>query len=156
MKSKLLLAVILLASLGCHGFTPGASSREQADRLARDGKYDEAIDLYRKHLETRLAAPNRPDWDNPYIYLLDIGDMHLKKGEPENAIKYYELAEQHKVEAEYVTDHLRGVALWYEERGLRLEALQYLKKYRRRDPLMFDLMLDRIAHDIVAAEENEK
>ena len=92
--------------------------------------------------------------ENPYLYLLDIGDIYLEQGQVEQALKEYELAEKNKVKQGYVNDRYRNVASWYEKKGELRKALEVLKKYRKKDVILFDLMLDRIAKKIVEIEEN--
>lgn len=153
-RATAMLAVLLLAVLllGCHA--PGEKVR-QAEELSRQGDYSSAITLYREHMQERLNVENRPEWENPYFYLLLIGDVQLGQGQPEAALATYEEAEQMKVEPTLISDRYRAVGRWYQEHGQSQKALEVLSKYRDRDSLLFDAMLDRIAKELTAKEDAE-
>jgi tetratricopeptide (TPR) repeat protein len=132
----------------------GESYKQQADELRKSEEYDEAISAYKKHINHRLKVNPRPDWDNPYIYLLDIGDIYLEQGQVEKALKQYEEAEEKGVKQAYCNDRYRAVALYYEERGELKKSLKILEKYREKDTFLIDLMLDRLARKLIAAEDS--
>lgn len=144
---------IVLFVVGCGVFDPGKSQRSIASELSEQKRYDEAIQTYHEHIAKRLAVEERPDWENPYIYLLDIGDIYLEQGKVPEAISWYEEAEKRSVKQGYVNDRYRFVASWYEERGELEKAIEHLKKYRERDRLLFDMMLDRLAKALVKRED---
>lgn len=144
------MTLLLIFSLGCHA--PGEKIR-QAEELSRQGEYDTAIVLYREHMQERLEVEDRPVWENPYFYLLLIGDVQLGQGQPELAIVTYEEAERLKVEPTLISDRYRAVGRWYQEHGQSQKALEVLTKYRDRDSLLFDAMLDRIAKELTAQED---
>ena len=106
------LALLIVASCvsGCRPFAfarvlrfgGSADHLESAEELSRQGKTDEAITHYRAHIEERLAVADRPEWENPYFYLLLIGDLQLNNGQPDAALATYEEAEQQKVHASLV------------------------------------------------------
>lgn len=144
----------LISCLLCAcNFKPTESNRAQAVSLSQQKQYDQAVAAYWQHIESRLAVKNRPDWENPYIYLLDIGDIYLEQDQVAKALESYLEAEQHGVKAEYVADRMRHVARWYEARGLLREAIEHLKKHRQRDEVLFDLMLTRLARQLVEQED---
>ena len=151
MLRTLLLIAILLS--GCA--SNGSDHLKRAEELSRDSRFDEAISEYRKHMEYRLSLKTRPADENPYFYLLLIGDVELGRGDPEEALKNYEEAEQRGVHNSLVSDRYRSVARWYEEHEQLNEALQILKKYRDRDDLLFDAVSDRIARELTAKEEQQ-
>src|SRR5690606_31946453 len=126
---------------------------EAAEHFSREEKYDDAIAAYRKHMRYRLSLMDRPDWENPYLYLLMIGDLQLNQDKPDEALASYELAEKNKVDAALVSDRYRYLASWYEKQGRLDTAIEILTKYRDRDELLFDVMRDRIAKTLV---ENER
>ena len=130
------------------------SGRQKAAQLNQDKKYEEAITEYKKHIEARLAVKDKPEWENPYIYYLDIGDIYLEQDNLEKAMTYYKLAEENGVKQDYVNDRFRQIANWYESKGELKKALEHLEQYQDRDPILFNLMLDRIARKI--AEEQNK
>ncbi len=114
--------------------------------------YGQAIEYYQKHIKIRLKEKDRPKWENPYIYYLDIGDLYLMQKDPNSALTYYLDADEKKVEAGYVNDRLRFLAEYYYKNNEKQKAIEHLKKYKNRDPLIFGLMLNRIAQQIVAEE----
>lgn len=147
---KKTLYLIILIFLSC---TPKPSiHHNNAKELKEDKEFFKAIEQYQKHIDTRLAVKNRPEWENPYLYYLDIGDVYLEMNDEKSATKYYEMAEDKKVKPAYVNDRYRYVATWYEEKGDLKSALKQLKKYKDRDPDLFNLMMDRIAKEIVKKE----
>lgn len=127
---------------------------EKAEALSSEGRYDEAVEAYRSHIDYRLSLDHRPDWENPYLYLLLIGDIRLRQEKLEEALRSYEEAEAKKVDLPLVSDRYRYAASWLEKRGKLQEALDVLTKYRERDPLLMDSMRDRIAKEIVRREED--
>lgn len=146
----LVLSTSLVLSFGC--FSSGSENLREADELSREGKYEEAIAAYRKHMEYRLTVTNRPEWENPYFYLLLIGDEYLHRGEPAKALEQYEEAERQKVHPTLSSDRYRAVARWYEEHGQLQLALDVLQKFRDRDSLLFDAMADRVARALTEQE----
>ena len=144
-------AIVALVVTG--GCLSSRSKVEQAEELSRQGQYPAAIELYREHMNDRLAVGSRPEWENPYFYLLLIGDVQLGQGDPGAAISSYEEAERMKVEPSLISDRYRAVGRWYEEHNQLQKALDVLSKYRDRDPLLFDAMLDRIAKELTAQED---
>ena len=152
-KLRYLLIPTLTLLTSCILFE-GESYKQQADELRKSEDYDEAIRAYKKHIEHRLKINPRPDWDNPYIYLLDIGDIYLQQGQVEEALAEYERAEKKGVKQAYCNDRYRAVALYYEERGELKKSLEILQKYRDKDTFLIDLMLDRLARKLIAAEDS--
>jgi len=136
--------------------TSVTNDRSIASELSKEHRYKEAIEAYKRHISSRLADENRPKWENPYIYLLDIGDIYLEQGDVKAAINNYDLAKQNKVPKRYINDRYRNIATWYEKQGKRQEALKHLEANRERDPLLFDLMLDRISREMIAEEDNKQ
>ena len=143
---------------GCHLsiFSPAKSLMEEAEELARNAQYQEAIALYQKHMQKRLSVIDRPDWENPYLYLLTIGDLELRQDKIDSAISTYEEAEKKGVSRELVSDRYRGVAEHFEQKHQLETAVEILKRFRDRDPLLYDGMLDRISKQIVAEEDRIK
>ncbi len=146
------LASLILGSLalsiasGC--FSSGPTELLDAEQLSSDGKHDEAIAAYREHIANRLEVTDRPEWENPYFYLLNVGDIELNRGNVDQALATYEEAEREKVDLPLVADRYRAVASWYEEHGKLEQALEILTKYQDKDPLIFDSMLDRVAREL--------
>lgn len=150
----LLCGVFLLCGCSALGFESGDyRNLEEAEEYLRQGQHDKAIEAYRAHMRYRLSLSDRPDWENPYLYLLMIGDVQLRQGKPLEAQTTYELAEKNKVDKALVSDRYRYLASWYEKQGELESALKILSMYRDRDELLFDVMRDRMAKDLVKREE---
>lgn len=139
-----LVSLILLFS-GC----AATNYREKAEEYTRREDYDQAIEAYRRHIAERLAIKDRPEWENPNFYLLLIGDIELARGQYDAALAAYQQAEDAGVERITVSDRYRYVASWYERNGELESAIAVLQQYRDRDPLLFDLVLDRLGKEIV-------
>ena len=148
---------VLVLLAGVSGCGPASVNyhRVKADEHVKNKNYQRAIEEYWKHIAERLAIRDRPEWENPYLYLLDIGDIHLEQGDVAEALRHYELAEEKEVKQRYVNDRYRYIARWYEQHGELEKALEHLKLYRDKDPLLFDLMLDRIAKLILERENRD-
>lgn len=138
-----LFLILLIITIGC--YAPPVSFAQKAKNHLEKKQYEQAITAYQKHIDSRLKRKSRPEWENPYVYYLDIGDIYLLQNDLEGALKYYFLAEENKVEANLISDRLRKVAIWYEDNNQLDQALEHLKKYQDRDPEFFNMMLDRIA-----------
>jgi tetratricopeptide (TPR) repeat protein len=150
--NKIILILLSSIILYACAWNKKSDSKKEAEILSENNKYSEAINEYQKHIEDRLKVKGRPEWENPYIYYLDIGDLLLKQGLVDRAVKKYMEADEKGINPAWVNDRLRQVASWYEERGMLNDAIDHLKKYRHRDELLFDLMLNRLAKQLV---ENE-
>jgi tetratricopeptide (TPR) repeat protein len=140
---------------GCKASMPKWGSHkyaELAEEQLRKKQYDEACESYRRHVEARLSAKDRPEWENPYFYYLIIGDIRLRQNKVDQALVAYEFAESKKIEPQLISDRFRYVAQWYEKNGELEKAMDILKKYRDRDPLLFDAVLDRIARELTSKE----
>lgn len=142
--------ILILFLLACSNYT---SHQTKAKTHIQDKDYQKAIQEYEKHIEARLAVKNRPDWENPYIYLLDIGNIYLEQNNIEKALKYYEEAEAKNVTQGYVNERYLVVGKIYEKQGQLEQAVAHLAKYRERDPELFNLVLDRIAKELVRQEQ---
>jgi len=138
---------------GCPVGFSSPSHLERSEEFSRQGKYDDAIQAYRKHMEYRLGVAKRPEWENPYFYLILIGDIQLGQNKVDEAVKSYKEAEEAKVDQYLISDRYRGVARWYEDRGELARAIQFLGEHRAKDPLLIDAMLDRLAKELVRKED---
>jgi tetratricopeptide (TPR) repeat protein len=150
----LYLGVFTLVSLtNCVWRKDEPTHLQLAEEFSRKGQYREAIDQYDKHMQDRLLRKNRPEWENPYFYLVLIGDLELKEGDPVKALASYKLADEKGVDANLVSDRFRSVAHWYEEHDQLEKAVEILNSRREKDPLIFDSVLDRLSKEIVRREE---
>lgn len=150
-----LLIIVPFSTVGCKASMLKWGSHkyaELAEEQLRKKQYDEACESYRKHVEARLTAEDRPAWENPYFYYLIIGDIRLRQKKVNEALVAYEFAESKKIEPQLISDRFRYVAQWYEKDGQLEKAMEILKKYRDRDPLLFDAVLDRIARELTTKE----
>lgn len=125
----------------------------EAEIYERQGDFPQAIKAYRQHIQRRLENENRAEWENPAFYLLHIGDLYLKQSLVEEALGEYEAARVEGVARTLVADRFRLVAAWLAERGQIQEAIEILSAHRDEDPILFDLMRDRLAREKVAHEE---
>ena len=149
------ISLLLALTAGCSFASDPATRLRDAEELTRQGNYDQAIESYQAHMESRIAATDRPEWENPHFYLLLIGDVELGRGDTGKALTFYEEAEQKGVATPLISDRYRAVASWHEEHGQLKEAMELLSKYRDRDDLLFDSMLDRIAKELTRKESEE-
>jgi KDO2-lipid IV(A) lauroyltransferase len=157
---KLLLFILFFGASAC---SIGSSDLQQAEQLAKAGKYDEAIETYRSHMQSRLEVGDRPEWENPYFYLILIGDVQLKRGDPVAALTMYQEAdtkllscedpESKKFHETLLSDRYRALATWYSDHEQLEKALEILRQFRERDSLIFDAMLDRIARKLTEQEQ---
>jgi KDO2-lipid IV(A) lauroyltransferase len=141
----------------------GSNDLQHAERLAKEGNYDEAIETYRAHMQSRLEVGDRPEWENPYFYLILIGDVQLKRGDPTAALAMYQEADAKLLVCEdpesktfhetLLSDRYRALATWYAEHGQLNKALEILRQFRSRDSLIFDAMLDRVARKLSEQEQ---
>jgi hypothetical protein len=157
---KLLSAVFIsfafLCQPACRSLSFNSNRLDSAEELLRQEKYDEAINLYKKHMENRLAVKNRPTWENPYFYYLLIGDIELRRSNVNAALENYKLAQAKGIHLGLISDRMRYIASWYEEKNEHEEAIAILKANRDLDPLLFDAMLDRISKDLVQKQDQQK
>lgn len=147
-------AILLLIAGGAACSISQDTDLQLAEELSRQNKIDEAIAAYHRHMEARLAIQNRREWENPYFYLILIGDLELGRGNVDLALLSYQEAKDRGVYEGLISDRFRSVATWYEDRGQLDQAFAHLKKYRELDTLLFDAQLDRLAREIVRQEES--
>jgi tetratricopeptide (TPR) repeat protein len=148
--------MIVVCSIGCGLLRSSTNAAQQAEELTQQGNYEEAISLYREHIQDRLAVTNRAEWENPYFYLLRIGDLHLRMEQPQAALDAYQEAEAHDIETGLISDRYRAVANWYIAHAQLQAAFDVLKKYRERDSLLFDAMLDRVGRALTKQDSHLK
>jgi tetratricopeptide (TPR) repeat protein len=152
----LVLLMLALNLTACGSSLTRSRHIERAEELARQNKIDEAVEEYRLHMQQRLDLKNRPEWENPHLYLLLIGDLYLGIAEIEKAQSYYTQAEKNGVDERLISDRIRAMASFYEKIGTLEKAIEILQRERTRDPLLFDAMLDRISKQLVKLEQQKK
>lgn len=145
----LLIALLVsYCSFNLSSFEPNIASK-----LRQEGRFDEAVKAYERHIENRLADEDRKPEENPFFYYLLIGDTYLDKGDRESAELSYLKALENKVEKELVADRFRLVAKWLEKKDELQKAIDLLHKHRDLDELFFDSDIDRLHKLSVEAEE---
>lgn len=137
---------------GCSSAISSPDGITQAESDLEDGLYDQALERYRTHRDERLAATDRPEWENPHFYTLLMGDVELRRDQPAAALRLYTEAEQHGVSVSLVADRYRALATWYINHNELDKAMETLSAYRSRDPLLFDALLDRAAKQLTKQE----
>lgn len=150
----LLTLLLILTSCNRLFVNPDALHLQAAEEFSRKKEYDKAIEEYRAHIRYRLAIKERPEWENPYFYLVLIGDLQLIESKADAALSTYLEAEQQGVDPNLISDRYRSLASWYEDRGSLEKAVSLLKSRRNKDPILIDAMLDRLSKSIVAREQS--
>ncbi len=155
-----LLLLCLVALLSTAGCSPGRKGDfghlEKADELSRSGEYGKAIEEYRAHMNYRLALKKRPQWENPYFYLILIGDIQLGSGDVDAAEQSYIEARDKEVDPYLISDRFRGIARWYESKGDLKAAIAVLERYRPLDTMLYESMLDRLSRELTEKEDRER
>lgn len=155
--SFILLAVVALQLSACRvwAWRYGADDHlRMAEELMRQEKFDDAIKHYHSHITERLEIKDRPDWENPHFYMLMIGDILLMQGRDKEALDAYMSAETQGVESQLVADRYRYLGRWYEKNGRYREGIEVLSRFKDRDPLLFDVILDRMSRELVIREDS--
>jgi tetratricopeptide (TPR) repeat protein len=149
-----MIPVLTASGLGCSHVGASSDLIAQADSDFEHGRYQEALEGYRRHRDDRLSISDRPEWENPHFYTLLMGDVELRRGDPEAALRLYTQADQEQLSSSLVSDRYRALAVWLMEHGQFEKALEVLKTHRARDPLLFDAMLDKVAKEMTRREES--
>lgn len=126
-----------------------------AEQYTEKGDYPAAVAAYEEHMKMRLARKERPEWENPYFYLLMIGDLELRQDHDAAAKKNYEEALEKSVEKALVVDRFRMLADWYAKKERYDEAIALLTTHEDLDPILMNLSLDRVARASVSQESTE-
>lgn len=127
---------------------------EAAEKLRKNGKYESAIEEYKRHIAVRLAKEDKPKDENPYFYYLLIGESYLRLGELEKAEESYSTALKQEVNTTLVADGFRQIAGEYEKREDYDAAIEILRKHRELDDLLYDAQMDRL-HKKSVLEAND-
>jgi len=105
-------------------------------------------------MDERIRTEGRLAGENPYFYLILIGDLHLDLDEPKKALQNYLEAHSRSVAHELVVSRIRRVALYYSERSNYAAALNLLATFRELDAEIFDATIDRIHRESVKSEQD--
>ncbi|MBL7661671.1 tetratricopeptide repeat protein [bacterium] len=128
----------------------------QARMYEQQGDYEKARAYYRTHMERRLRDKKRPAEENPYYYLITIGDLYRKEKQYERALGSYDEARANQVPAEPLIFRYRDIASDMQQEGKYDEAIDLLTIYHDLDPLLFDVDIDRVHKAMLAAEDRNK
>ena len=151
----LLLFPLALSSCILLGFERRPSYAKLGSQLRCEKRYDEAVERYREHIEARLEDSRREPDENPYFYLIIIGDIYLEQGNTEKAMESFIEAKQKEVELALVADRVRRAAQVLRSQKKLREAVSLLKEFRELDDFGFDLDLDELLKEIVALEDKK-
>ena len=146
------LLLIQLGSCAFLGFSSRPSHARVAAQYRAEKKYAAAIKEYQEHIISRLADSRREPEENPYFYLILIGDIYLEEGNSGQALESYVEAKGREVELPLVVDRVRRVARALGDAGKYREAVVLLKKYRELDSFAFDLDIDENIKEIIKLE----
>jgi tetratricopeptide (TPR) repeat protein len=163
MNQKILIKFLVIATCtlfaACKPFFFFESYRfssqhlKKAEEFSRAEDYEKAIMHYKNHIADRLSAKDRPEWENPYFYYLIIGDLYLLQGKVSSSLAAYNMAEDNGVDVTLVADRYRYVASWHENKDEWEQAFYLLQQYEDRDPLLFNLIMDRLGRKITKLED---
>lgn len=156
MKRKVLFSLLIAISffLSCSTNKSGIpSAAAEAKKFRTEKKYDRAISVYKKHIASRLADKARPDFENPYFYYLLICDTYLEMNKAIDAEKAINTASENKVDLEFIVDRYRQIIVWYEKQKLLEKAHAMATKYRKLNPDVFDVDIDRLNKKIVETQQ---
>lgn len=99
--------ILLLAGCSVYRSSLHLSDAEEQLRLKQ---YDKAIASYRSHIDHRLKAEDKQEWENPYFYLMLIVDIEVKRDNIEGAKQALAEAEAKGVESTLIADRWRSLA----------------------------------------------
>lgn len=158
MNQKVIFLNFLLTVFfsSCTFYNPKNSLLSRADAALENKEYDEAITLYKEHIESRLDNPLRSSWENPYFYLIVIGDVYIEKKEPKKAEITFLKAEKKGVKKPLINDRLLKLASYYEKNHQFSEAIELLDKNIDRDPILFEGYLDKISRYQTTFEDSKQ
>ncbi len=140
-KYTLKLSLVILFFLSCS--TNFRYFLEKAEEAEKANQYNVAIENYKKHIEFR-NNDRKPPKENPYFYLLMIGDLYLKNEEPIKAKDTYLEAIDKEVSKALCAERIRNIAKYYSEKNDYEKAFETLEEHRELDPLLFDLDKDNL------------
>ena len=144
----------LLSLEACFFFPSSRPSQAQvAAQLREEGKFEEAIAAYRKHIADREQSPSRAEDENPSFYLVLIGDVEMQRGDRQAAKAAYAAARTQNVSTGLVGDRYRQLAEAYAKDSEYEEAIAVLKEGRDIDPLLFDIAIDDLHKRSLQAED---
>ena len=132
------------------------SFAQKAQSLENNKKFEQAIELYRKHFEMRLADRSRNDDENPFFYFVLIGDNYLKLNKPEEAKTAYDTAKINDVKNNILADRYRQLAQYYKNLQQFETAITLLRQYRDLDALAFDYDIDALHKEMIAKDDETK
>jgi len=125
---------------------------DKAETAEENKNYSSAIQFYKEHIEFREKDRKAPK-ENPYFYLLMIGDLYLKSEDPVNAEKTFVEAIEKDVSKPLCAERIRRIAKYYSKNNSYDEAFKLLELHRELDPLLFDLDKDNLHKEFIALNQ---
>jgi len=144
LRSSLVFCSFLIASCSSVDSYSLPEKPLQAQTLIKNGEIDQGIILYQEHMLERLKNPWRPDSENPYFYLILIGDAEKDRKNYEKAIEYYKEALSHRVADDLILSRMREVAFELFHTGQEDPAIELLQSFHKLDPLFIDGTIDEL------------
>ena len=146
------LYISLAFSLFCCFSCSSNKNISLADKAAQefnDGDLEQARKNYFRHMKKRLLDESRPNDENPFFYLVLIGDIYLKEEKLERAFYFYRVGHGKKVKTPLIAYRIRKVALAYHKNKQSEIALDILREYRELDEFAFDAEKDKIHREYI-------
>lgn len=147
--------LIFLGSCGIIRFAKRPSHARLAAQYRGEKRYEEAIREYQEHIASRLGDSRREPEENPYFYLILVGDIYLEQANTARALESYLEAKSKDVEPQLIVDRIRRVGRAFHDAKKYREAIELLKKYRALDEFGFDLDIDENLKEIVKLEDQQ-
>lgn len=153
--SKLLALALILGITSCSLFSTRneMSLARKAEQAQKAGNCDKAIELYSKHIEDRITQEIKAEKENPWFYLVKIGDCQLEQHKENEALNTYLEAKSKKVYPDLIADRIMKVVDLRVKQKRYDHAINLLKDHREIDELKFDSRIDEIHKEIVINEE---
>jgi len=151
----IIIHLLLLSLSGCSyfGINNNLSLARKAEAAQKEGDCDKAIEYYQLHIESRIEEDKKADKENPWFYLVKIGDCQLQQGKEEDALNTYLEAKSKKVYPDLIADRLMKIVDVRIKNKRYEQAVALLKNHREIDELKFDSRIDEIHKEVVANEE---
>jgi tetratricopeptide (TPR) repeat protein len=148
MIQSIFYIIVFLFLTSCTVFERTPSSAVLAKEAVDKKYFLDAIELYHQHIKERLRDDNRESWENPYFYLLLIGDIYVEIGDFKSALDSYEEAKNNQVDKQLYLDRIRFIAEKLEEKGEIQSAFDLLNNHLSEDPLIINELLDKLSRKL--------
>ena len=153
--SRFLALALILGTTSCSLFSTRneLSLARRAEQAQEAGNCEKAINLYNKHIEDRITQENKAEKENPWFYLIKIGDCQFEQNKETEALNTYLEAKSKKVYPDLIADRIMKVVDMRVKQKRYDDAINLLKDHREIDELKFDSRIDEIHKEIVVNEE---